>query len=336
MRRSWIDTLVQWGTTRRIPWWVLVAGFWALDVVLMSAVKWWDGSLPAGHLFERSVDSFYGFAGLCGYGILSRTAETTFDRFRPALEITDAEAGRLRSRLATMSFRSGLVIAIVGPILGIVALVSDPSIVDLVGSSVASTLVIGALAYVIGVTFATVGFVQLSRQLVQVTRLHRRAAHIDVFHPDPAHAFSTLTARGGVLVLAVVAYSMLTDPSTFTNPVWYVGTVVGLVLAVFAFFAPLRGMHRRLQIEKRELLDRSTRRLRAVSSDLHRAVDGGAYGSVAELRGVLDALDIDRGRIKAASTWPWEQATLRGFASTLLVPVAIWFVTAVLGKTLGF
>ncbi|MBI5157879.1 MAG: hypothetical protein HZA58_07715 [Acidimicrobiia bacterium] len=335
MRRSWIDTLVQWGTTRRIPWWALVAGFWAIDLLLMSAVKWWDGSLQFGHLYERSVDSFYGFAGLCGYGILAHAARTAFDRFRPALEISDEKAAGLRDRLSTMSFRAGLVVAALGSSLGIVALLSDRAMVDLVSTSLAATLVITGLAYVANVALVVVGIVQLVRQVVQVARLHRRADRIDVFHPEPAHAFSRLTARGGTLILVIVGYGMLTDPTTFTNPVWFVGSAVGLVLAVVTFFFPLRGMHRRLRDEKLRLLDRSTTRIRAVSADLHRAVDGGSYESVAELRGVLDALDLDRGRIKAASSWPWEHATLRGFATTLVVPVAIWFVTAVLGKSLG-
>jgi hypothetical protein len=94
-------------------------------------------------------------------------------------------------------------------------------------------------------------------------------------------------------------------------------------------------MHRRLQDEKRQLLDRSAGRLRAASADLHRAVDAAGYAPVAELRGVLQALDEDRTRIKTASTWPWETATARGFATTLLLPIGIWLVTGVLGKSLG-
>jgi hypothetical protein len=305
-------------------------------LLLMSAVKWWDGSLPIGHLYERSVDSFYGFAGLCGYGILAFTARTSFDRFRPALDVSDEEAARLRHRLATTSVRAGMVVAVVGPVIGIVALVSDPKMVDLVSTSLQATLVISGLAYVVNVTLAVAGFTQMMKQVVGVTRLHRRADNIDVFHPDPAHAFSRLTSQGGTLILVIVAYSMLTDPTTFTNPVWLVSSAVGLALAIIAFLLPLRGMHRRLRDEKLRLLDRSTRRLRAVSADLHRAVDSGSYGSVAELRGVLDALDVDRSRIKAASTWPWENATLRGFATSLMLPLLIWFVTGVLGKTLGF
>jgi len=70
MRRSWIDALVDSGTSRRIPWWVLIGGFWILEVLSVSAVKWWDGSLEVGQVFERTVDTFYGVAGLVAYGDL--------------------------------------------------------------------------------------------------------------------------------------------------------------------------------------------------------------------------------------------------------------------------
>ena len=121
-----------------------------------------------------------------------------------------------------------------------------------------------------------------------------------------------------------------------TKKTWIGFGVGSIVLAIVAFLAPLRGIHTRLRDEKLALLDRSAARIDAVSADLHRLVDSGSYTAVAEVRGVLGALDDDRTRIRVASTWPWEGATLRGFATTLVVPVVIWFVTAVLGKTLGF
>jgi hypothetical protein len=197
MRRSWIDALVAWGTSRRIPWWVLLGGFWILEALSVSAVKWWDGSLKVGEVFERTVDTFYGVAGLVGYGFLNHTARRSFDAFRPALEIADDEAHRLRHRLSTLSPRAALIGGTAGAALGVAALMSDRVILDLVTTSVASTIVIGFFVYAANVLLVGVMIAQLVKQLRLVTQLHRRATHIDLFRPEPVHAFSRLNARGG-------------------------------------------------------------------------------------------------------------------------------------------
>lgn len=336
MKRSWIDALVGWGTSRRVPWWVLVVSFWVFEIVAVSAVKWWDGSLEVGHMFERTADTFYPVAAITGYGLLNRTARRSFDAFRPALDLTDDEARRYRDRLTTLSPLAATFAALGFVVVSLAAMVSDPVVIDLLTTSVVSTLVIGFFNYVLSGILVGPFIVQLARQLRLVTRLHRLAVRIDLFRPEPAHAFARLTALGGVLALVLLVYSMLTDPTSLTNPVWASVGAVTIILALVAFVLPLRGMQKRLKAEKQSLLDGSAIRIESVSADLHRLVDDRTYGSVAEVRGVLDALDEDRRRIKAASTLPWETATLRGFATALVVPVAIWFVTAVLGKTLGF
>ncbi len=336
MKRSWIDALVGWGTSRRVPWWVLLGAFWFVQALSVSAVKWWDGSLEVGHAFERTADTFFAVAALAGYGLLNRTARRSFDAFRPALDVTDEEAHRYRHRLSTLSPRAATFAALGAAAIGLGAAMADPVVIDFLTTSVASTLVIGFVNYILSGIFVGPFMVQLVRQLRLVARLHRLAARIDLLRPEPAHAFARLTALGGVLVLVLVVYSMLTDPTTLTNPVWASVGAVSIILALGAFVVPLRGMQKRLKAEKQSLLDGSANRFDAVTADLHRMVDDRAYKSVAEVRGVLDALDQDRRRIKSASTLPWETATLRGFATALVVPVAIWFVTAVLGKTLGF
>lgn len=336
MKRSWIDALIDWGTTRRVPWWILVSISWVLVVLAIGAVQWIDGSRPVGQLFERTIDTFYGVFAIVSYGALRATARRAFDRFRPALDAPPEEAERLRHRLSTLTPRAAWTGTAVGATLGTLALISDPAMLDLVTTSVAATIVIGFFVYTGNVMLVGIAITQLVKQLWWVGTLHRRATHIDLFRPEPVHAFSRLTALGGVITVTNLVVSMLTDPTSLTNPVWIALGAGSVVLAVVAFLAPLRGMHARLREEKLALLDGSAARIEAVSTDLHRQVDSGSYSGIAEVRGVLDALDQDRARIRATSTWPWETRTLRGFATTLLVPIAIWFVTAVLGKTLGF
>src|SRR3990172_3870086 len=155
--------------------------------------------------------------------------------FRPALEIADDEAHRYRDRLSTLSPRAARLSGVVGAALSLAAVLSDATAVDLVTTSVASTIVIGFLIYLASGVVALPLLVHVMRQLRLVTRLHRLTAHITLFRPEPAHAFSRLTAVGGGVALVSTAYSMLTDPTTLTNPVWATASVAAGVLGVAAF-----------------------------------------------------------------------------------------------------
>ena len=46
------------------------------------------------------------------------------------------------------------------------------------------------------------------------------------------------------------------------------------------------------------------------------------------------ALRAERERIAKASTWPWDPGTLRGVATSFLLPLLTWGVTAGIGKLL--
>ncbi len=335
MKRSWIDALVHWATTRRIPWWLLAAGVLGLELLLLSAAGWSDGSLPVGQVYERYADLFYAMFGVVGYGFLVGRARRAFTQFRPALGPPDADSEAVARQLTSLSPRVAWLATAAGAILGAVAFVGDSQTWNQLSGSIHNTIVIAIVAYGMSTVFMSVLIALMGQQLRMVVSLHRRAPRIDLFHSAPAHSFARLTSAIGTLVIAQAVYGVATDPNTFVNPVWRWLTVAALVFSVAVFFLPLRGMQRRLQAERRRLLEECTTRIRGVSSDLHAEIDGGRYESVAQLRGVLDALDSDRGRIRAASTWPWEAATLRGFVTTLGVPIVVWLVTRVLGESLG-
>lgn len=314
---------------------MLLALWWLISASLLTVVKWWDGSAAVGEPFARIADTFYCWFALLVYAMIRASSRTAFDRIRPVLAMDDDEAARLRLHIATMTPVTALVCGVVGAGLGIAAFAADPVARDLASSSFGATVVVVGLLYVSSVVFAIPALVQMVRQLRLVALLHRRVRSVDIFRPWPVHAFSRLTALSGTLALVAAAYAMVTNPATLTNPVWVVLVPGAVVLAVLAFFLPLRGMHLRLQQERRQLLDENAGRTLAVTVDLDAAVDGRAYERIPELKAVLGALDEARGRIEKASTWPWAPATLRGFTTALLVPVLVWLLTKILATTLG-
>ncbi len=194
---------------------------------------------------------------------------------------------------------------------------------------------VGLLNFVLAVpiTFAVVW--QSIRQLRMVWWCHRSIEDPDVFRPEPYHAFSRFTARVGGMIIVSLSYAAVTDTQSLENAVWIVLTVAGITGAIAAFLLPLQGVHGHLRDAKDRLRDSSAARTARVTVQLHAAIDGDRHDEVGDLRTSLGALADERQRIEAASTWPWERGTLGSFASTLLVPVLLWFVTSALGDWLG-
>jgi hypothetical protein len=333
---SWIDRLADWVTGRRVPWWVVVAIAWAGLVFAVNGVKWLDGSLEPWHFEQRLTrDTFFPIFLGTAYGWLRRHAGDAFDRFRPALGKAAGDPEQLRHRITGLPFRSGVVTAVIGAMVGLVALLTDPEMEALTDSSLAALLVIGAVNFVLAlpVTFAVVW--QSMRQLRLVWWCHRTMEDPDVFRPEPCHAFSRLTARIGGVVIVSLSYAAVTDTRSLENAVWITMTAVGIIGAIAAFLLPLQGVHGHLRDAKDRLRDESAVRMGVVAEQLHAAIDQGHHDQVGDLRTSLGALSDQRARIEAVSTWPWERGTLGSFASTLLVPVLLWFVTSVLGDVLG-
>lgn len=167
-----------------------------------------------------------------------------------------------------------------------------------------------------------------------MTKLHGSAISVDLFDPDPAHAFAGVTALAGAMVIVLVSYSAATDPTTFENPTWIAFTIVSVIVAAFAFFLPLLEMRRRLKQQKVDFLAASTKRVRRVAAEIDVAVDDGRYQDVPQFKAALEALERDREATAKTSTWPWDAGTLSRFVPTLLLALILWLITNVLGRLL--
>jgi hypothetical protein len=68
---------------------------------------------------------------------------------------------------------------------------------------------------------------------------------------------------------------------------------------------------------------------------LHRRADAGDFVDADRYNDHLASLLAEREVIARAPTWPWAPETLRGFATALVLPVALWFVYWVLEQVLA-
>lgn len=336
MRTSFMDRIAgPEGWLSHIPWWVWVPAGWFVTLILTQAGAWIDGSLPLLEFQREAVASpFYFVAPVAGYAYLTHAARLAFDRFRPALAVTDDEAAGYRHRISSTRPLPALLPFLIGGAVFAIVTYADTSTGELMRSSGLNTATWSVF------NFASFGFhfalaALIIGQIRLVTRLHREAAVIDLFRPDPVHAFASLTSRAGAVVIVLIMYSVLTDPATFENQAYLGISTTGIVLGIATFLLPLLGLRNRLTREKDRLRDEVAARLSVLTEEMHEAIDARRLSAVGELKTSLDVLVSEQQRIRKISAWPWETATLRGFATTLIVPVTIFLITSLLSETLG-
>jgi hypothetical protein len=261
-----------------------------------------------------------------------RVAESSLATFRPALSVDDADYEQLRYRLTTIPAGSALIGAGVGLLAAPVAMMLDTALLSgLAGSSVITQTTIPVVIYW-PLLVIPILLYNTVRQLLLVTRIHRMATHVDLFQPQPLYAFSALSASAGVGLLLFNYYSAITDPTTFTNPIWYAVFGISAVLAIAFFVLPLYGMHRRIVAEKDRLEAEAGERLRATIADLHRQVDQQKLNDADALNKTLSSLALERQLLERMPTWPWQTDTFRGFLTALVLPIVLWLITRVLER----
>jgi hypothetical protein len=265
---------------------------------------------------------------------LDRQASLSLQRFRPALDVTDEEYARLEYRLTTVpSLGAWIATALAIPlslvfILGGEATPISPSRLPLLAVALVFTIFTAA-------SFLILGF-HTFRQLRQVSELHRAATTINLLQPRPTYAFSRLTARTAIGVLAFLYFDFLVNPPTPGVALPYF-TLLGAALAlmVAAFLLPLLGMHGRLVAEKARLEVEVNQGMETAYEELQKQVRNKTYTHVDELEKALSGMVRMREVIARLSTWPWQPETLRGVLAAVGLPILIWLVQYALQRLLG-
>lgn len=332
---SWIDRLIEWIDGLPGPVWLFYALSILVTAILINVAVWLVGSLPVGSIDPLntffSVFMFY-WIGL--YHHLTRVGSRSLRKFSLLLDADDAEIAAIEYELANLPRWVGWLAIPLGLGLAVSDIASDPTpFGDLFVHS--SIIVVSdyLLTGLLSATFFCV-IIRSIRQLRMVDRLHSRATHLNLLDLSPAHAFSNLTARTGVGLILLLVIAYLFEPSPASTPFDLLLYVAIAVLAIAVFVLPLIGIRIQLNAEKDRVLKETSDRLKdawdAVEMDTH-------VGDLDGLKGLeitSNTLIRKRELLSKISTWPWNPRTLRGFASTLLLPIFLWLVTRVLERFL--
>jgi hypothetical protein len=331
---SWADLLIAWIERLPGPAWLFYGLLLLALILLTNALQWWGGTLPLGIFHRvRVTEPFYLVYALALIHYLNGVARRALEDFRPALEIDESVYTRLRYELTTIPARTGFVTLGLGAILGLLIVRATPADFGIFARSSGVTLIFEGLVIA---SFGAAAVVTLLyhtlRQLYLVSRIHRRAAQLNLFQPAPAYAFSVLTARTGIGLYFFSLFILAADPLHTSHPLAIGVTAALILLGTASFVLPLRGMHRRLVEEKERLIAEANQRIVTLIAKLHQQVDTDSLQRSGELNSAMTALITERDLLDKLSTWPWKPATLRGFASSVMLPVLLWFITRYLGQ----
>ena len=335
-RPSWIHPLSDAIDRLPGPRLLAYAGIAVIGILLQHAQLWSTGRVEAGTI--DPVNTYWGVTiavSLWLAGFLERSARSSFERFRGALRMSDEEADRLGYELTIIPGRMSFVITIGAAVLAVTSFIADPE-----GTSTAGLPpVMLAVAFVIQ-TFVGAVLGQVLYRLLRQVRLAReildRHIDVDVFRPVPLHAVATLTAIPGASLTLLLASTLLIVPVT-TEPgaflvAWGPILILPPLIAFAAFVAPLTGAHARLEAQKDHLQDATEQRIRGLLEQLDRDVDARDLAHVDEYHKALATLIVERDVLAKLPTWPWSTATLRGFVSTILLPLGLFVLQQVVGR----
>jgi hypothetical protein len=335
---GWLDLLLDRIDRAPGPNLLYVLGLLFAELAWLTGVLWANGKVPVGTIdFGRTFLVVVAPYLLWARFHLDRVAGEAMDRFRPALEVSDSEFRRLRYELTTLPAQTTWIITGIAVLAygANITVMPESIVTQFTASREESVLLIGPLA-VFTLTVLAVCTAQAARQLWMVDLLHGLATRIDLFRAKPLYAFSGLAARTG-MSFALLAYFMASvRPDMMRGAPALKLTVTAMVpTAIACFVLPLRGMHLRLVAEKDRMIAEAGARYAALLARLHECVDQGVLTDADKLNNQLSSIAAEREALARVSTWPWEPATLTGFVSALIFPVALWAVQRLLTR-LGF
>ena len=338
---SWVDRLDDWLDALPGPTWRIYAVFALLLVLINAVIKWADGAYPPGtfHPFHVVVMiSGVWYMGLIHY--LDRAAGVAMDRFRPVLDGPARRLARLEYCLTTMPARNTLVVTVLGILLGIWVLAASMQGVALSPAALAFTSPVsiwfeGAVCIFLNTAFVLFVYHTI-HQLRTVNRIYTTSTRIDLFNLTPLYAFSllsALTAGGGLLLMyAWVA----TEPDLADDKISLAAALTTGVVALLTFLWPLLGIHRMLATEKIQAHTEVGKRIKLCFDELHRRMDKNFPAEVDTPIKVMAALQQEQAYLDKLPTWPWQPETVRGLATAVLLPIALWIITRVLERIVVF
>jgi hypothetical protein len=333
---SFVDKLMDLVKRLPIPYWLTYMILFVVQVLVLHVIAWLDGWIPFW-TFNSVLLIFplwlYGPLAIMTY--LDAVAVKALANYRPLLDVSLSEMQRLEYEFTTMPSKSVLVSTVFWLTAYVVtAVVTYQSFRENVGMGqllMAIVVLGGFVTYGIGSAI----YYHSLRTLVLVQRTVAMTRQFDLFRLEPVYAFSSLTARTGVVWILLLTATLLVFPVALTPAPVFVLLGLQVVFAMCAFALPLRFVNRRLVAEKRKFIGEVDQRIKTMLERLNSSVDAGELSTLEELNTAISGLTAEKEILAKIPTWPWRAGLFAGFASIVVLPIALFMVQLVLSRWWG-
>jgi hypothetical protein len=326
---SLVDRFFDWVRALPVPVWSFYLVLWLILFLLFTGLAWLESRQSVGLSLLLAADKtlyIVYYLGVMHY--LDGTASHALQQFRPLLQVGDDEFALLRYELTTLPARGTLLAGGIGLLVTLVSFSFAP--VDMLLAQVLrqpST----QLAFLAGNAMLAVFVYHTAHQLRMVGRIHATVTRMNLYRCTPVYAFSKLTARTALGWILGLSLGMSPPIAPLLTPenlalLW----VPILPLASLVFILPLVGVHRLLAREKARLQDEVEQQVEKVLLRVHGQQDADELVDLSGSKILLDTLLVEQVVVAKLRTWPWQPGTLAGFASTLLLPLAVWLLQQLL------
>jgi hypothetical protein len=319
---SWVNRFAVWLDQSRTPIWVIALILIVVETAILQAIAWFDGSylFPAlGTEFLLIPAWTWGSLVLINY--LNEVAVTALENFRVLLPLDDTGFRRLQARFTHSPARQVIILSIllIGIFLIILFVVPSKLTSGWNQSTLFAIAIGGTLMFAIGSGF----YYHVINMLIMVDRSFKASSSFNLFDREPVFAFSELTARSSIIILAFATLNILLVPSSTIEVGVLVFDFLLIPIGVAIFIIPLWEAHRRLVQVKRDLHTTVERKIEAMIERLHNCLDSNDSEEMTFINKALASLGIEREFIDKLPTWPWRKGLLTGVASALLVPTTL-------------
>lgn len=339
---SWVDRLTAWIEALPIPIWTFYLILYLIAVLGLQAADWFNGVVAWGSF---SFVSFYSGIwlpmGLFVIHNTDRLADRAMSRFAPLVRNHDAELADIRYRITTMPARTVFWISLVAISLLTVGAIQDPSFVVLNmpdGPIHPIAYLLAGIFGVVSYSMAPVMIYHAIRQLNLVTKAYKLVDDVNLFHQQPLYAFSGLTMRTSLYLVAQVyityAGESVYTTSTAEDIVNLALSVVVIPMSIAIVLLPLWGIHTRLVEAKAGVLEENSMQIESTRGNLYKAIDKKSYVDVQGLDSAMNSLYKERDLLKTIPTWPWATGSFRNFLSAILLPMVLWVLQTLVGRYL--
>ncbi len=325
-RASWVDRLQ--GVAENVPLgpMSLYAVLAVILILILHGFQWISGNTEK-YLFTLPLiwTAVWTPLMLAMIHILDRIARRSLTEFRPASGLEAEDYERYEHQLTTMPSRYVILMHLLGAVVFLGTVWLAPSYSGLVsGDPVADAVVY--LIFWFNMGMLLVSMYHHSRQLEMVSTLHKETPSIEIIDTAPIFAFSRLSFWAAALTVFTILPSIFVYQTAEENTLFALPSIIGVALAMLAFFLPLHNLNKRLVNEKSTRLEHGRRRIHDSIDELNQRVDRGDLLDIGAQHSQLAALLLELEYLENLRTWPWPRGMFARLLGLIGLPILLFIL----------